>query len=89
MANRTREGFAEHLEKQRKMAPTIKAEQEAESQKRLAAMWEKERQRTDELQKQLERKRAENKAMMTVLYVSGAIFVCMILCGVVAISLLR
>ncbi|MBI5350247.1 MAG: hypothetical protein HZB77_13190, partial [Chloroflexi bacterium] len=50
---------------------------------------EKERERTDELQKQLERKRAENKAMMTVLYVSGAIFVCMILCGVIAISLLR
>lgn len=89
MANRTREGFAEHLEQQRKMAPTIKADQEAESQKRLATMWEKERERTDELQKQLERKRAENKAMMTVLYVSGAIFVLMILCGVVAISLLR
>jgi len=89
MANRTREGFAEHLEQQRKMAPTIKANQEAESQKRLATMWEKERERTDELQTQLERKRVENKAIMTVLYVSGAIFVLMILCGVVAISLLR
>ena len=88
MANRTREGFAEHLAKQREMAPAIKAEQEAGSQKRLAAMWEKERQRTVELQKQLERKRAENKAMMTVLYVSGAIFLLIILCGVVAVAML-
>lgn len=89
MANRTREGYEDHLQKQRDMATRLKEEQEAGSQARLAAMWEIDRQRTEELQRKLEKQKAENKTLMTMMFIVGGIFLCVIVVGVIGVSFVR
>jgi uncharacterized Zn finger protein (UPF0148 family) len=89
MAQRHVQGFKGTLQQQREIANLIKAEEEADSQKRMANLWEIEKRRQDELERQKGRQQAQQNVVLVIAFVIGVLFVLLMLGVFVALVFFR
>lgn len=75
MASRHAQGFKGALQQQRDIANLIKAEEETASQKRMAGLWEIEKRRQAELERQKARQITQQNILLGVALTVGALFV--------------
>ncbi len=85
MTNRHRQGFKGTLQQQREIAGALKAEEEADSQKRLATMWAAEARRQEEIARQ----QAEQKRQQTLIIFLALGFGVIVACLVLAFAFYR
>lgn len=83
MTQRQTQGFQATLEEQRHMAQTLKEEEEADSQKRLAQLWEVDRRRKEFLAQQTARQQREQNIIL----VTVSALALLVLCGVITTTL--
>ena len=84
LIQRLQEGAADHLERRMREAETIKASEEASSQRRLEKMWELEHERQRAIaQEKAEQQRQEKRLIRLVLISAGTIILIVILLTIV------
>jgi ribosomal protein L40E len=89
MAQRQTHGFQTLLEEQRQMARTLKDKEDADSQKRLAQMWDVERRRQEFLAQQSAEQRQQQSRLLVSLSVVVVLFVGLIIVALVYFALTR
>ncbi len=89
MTERRVKGFKSTLEEQRKMAGTLKADEEASSQRRLGKMWETEKQRQEFLAQQVAKQKKEQEIMFAAIILLAVLFVGAIVAGVIFLVFVR
>lgn len=75
MAGRTSQSFRATLEHQRRIAGSLKAEEEASSQKRMAQLWDIEKRRQTNLAQQQAKQKAEQEVLLRIMFVGLVLFV--------------
>lgn len=87
ITSRYAQGFKDTLQQQRQQAGSLKAGEEAASQKRLAVMWEKERQRQAEMAKDRSRQKAQQNMLLIMAVLVGAAVLCALAGALVFLNL--
>jgi hypothetical protein len=85
LAQRHASGFRGALQQQRDSANALKAAEERDSQKRMAALWEVEKQRQDKLARDRARQQAQQNRTLLIVLIGGAMLV-LALIGILALT---
>ena len=84
MSERAAQGHRGTLQQQRETANQLKAQEAADSQKRLAGMWEIEKKRQEILSQQQEEQKRQQSLLLRVTFIAVGAFVCLAAVALVA-----